>query len=310
MATVHYDSAMSDDERRSRLYAGDLFVYSPRKSVVDYAIFTRGMLKSAFGGRDPERAQDLMPVESYAALLGQLKPQFIHHPESKRHLQMILAEFGCDPEQTYFDVPRMRSSTSDSYLTTGIAYAWHPHRDTWYSAPPCQVNWWTPVYDIVSENAMAFHPNYWNRAVNNNSAIYNYYEWNKKYRGASVAQLVKEDPRPLPRAIEQIEIEPQLRLLCPVGGMIFFSGAQMHSSVPNTSGKTRFSIDFRTVHIDDATQMRGAPKTDEQCTGTTMRDYLRATDLSGLPDSVIALYDDGTAAKGFVLYDPAALNAT
>jgi hypothetical protein len=44
-------------------------------------------------------------------------------------------------EHVIFDMPRLRSSTSDNYLTTGIAYEWHPHRDTWYSAPQCQINW-------------------------------------------------------------------------------------------------------------------------------------------------------------------------
>lgn len=305
MTTVHYDATMSDDERRERLYAGDLFVYSPRRSVLDFAGFARALVEQAFAGRDPERAQHEMPVEDYAALLGSLKPQFIHHPRSKEHLQRILAEFGCDPQRSYFDVPRLRSSTSHDYLTTGIAYAWHPHRDTWYSAPPCQINWWTPVYELAEDNAMAFHPAYWNRAVRNDSRRYNYYEWNRLHRGASVSQLVKEDPRPLPRATEAIELEPQLRLLCPVGGMILFSAAHLHSSVPNTSGRTRFSIDFRHVHLDDAAARRGAPKCDEQCSGTTMRDYLRASDLSRLPEPLVALYDDGTTARGALLYEPA-----
>ena len=212
---------------------------------------------------------------------------------------------GCDSEQTYFDVPRLRSSTSDGYLTTGIAYAWHPHRDTWYSAPPCQINWWLPVFELSPDNAMAFHPMYWNRAVANDSAGYNYYVWNKQHRGAAVAQLIKEDPRPLPKATEPLSLEPQLRLVCPVGGLIAFSGAHMHSSVPNTSGKTRFSIDFRTVNIDDARALRGAPRSDERCTGTTMRDYMRCTDHERLPADVVALYDDGTVEGGKALYQPA-----
>ena len=49
--------------------------------------------------------------------------------------------------------------------TTGIAYAWHPHRDTWYSAPMFQINPVDPIYDFQSENAMAFHPRYWNHPV-------------------------------------------------------------------------------------------------------------------------------------------------
>jgi hypothetical protein len=80
--------------------------------------------------------------------------------------------------------------------------------------------------------------------------------------------MTKEDNRPLPRATGPIDLDPQVRLICPVGGLILFSAAQMHSSVSNTSGVTRFSIDFRTVHLDDAVEKRGAPNIDSSCTGT------------------------------------------
>ena len=101
-----------------------------------------------------------------------------------------------------------------------------------------------------------------------------------------------------------MELDPQIRLIAPAGGIILFSAAQMHSSVPNTSGKTRFSIDFRVVHMDDAKAMRGAPRVDEECTGTTMRDYLRAMDLSHLSDDLVALYDDTTTNQGALAYRP------
>jgi hypothetical protein len=307
--TVFYDSNVSDDIRRQQLYDGQLFVYSPRPSILALAKFARSMVEDAFGGLDPRTAQKSMEVERYAELLGKLKPAFIHHGEAKRHLKGIMEDLGCDLERTYFDVPRMRSSTSDNYLTTGIAFAWHPHRDTWYSAPACQINWWLPIYEIESDNAMAFHPSYWTRPVRNSSSEYNYYVWNKLHRGENVAKLIKSDPRPLPRATEQMELDPQIRLICPVGGVILFSGAQMHSSVPNTSGVTRFSIDFRTVHLDDAVTKRGAPNIDSACTGTVMRDYLRCTDLSGIPEEVIALYDDGTGTSGELVYTPSSLSA-
>ncbi|MBO0733788.1 MAG: hypothetical protein J2P49_05615, partial [Methylocapsa sp.] len=169
-------------------------------------------------------------------------------------------------------------------------------------APSCQINWWLPVYEIESENAMAFHPRYWHDPVENSSSQYNYYTWNKLYRGPQVAKLTKDDQRPLPRATEPLELDPQVRLICPVGGIVLFSAAQMHSSVPNSSGVTRFSIDFRTVHFDDAAAKRGAPNIDSACTGTVMRDFLRGTDLSRLPEDIIALHDDGTAAGGELIY--------
>jgi hypothetical protein len=61
--------------------------------------------------------------------------------------------------------------------------------------------------------------------------------------------------------------------------------------VPNTSTKTRFSIDLRTVHVEDATSRLGAPNIDSECTGTTMGDYLRCTDLAHLPEALITEYD-------------------
>ena len=72
---------------------------------------------------------------------------------------------------------------------------------------------------------------------------------------------------------------------------MLFSGSQFHSSVPNTSGKTRWSIDFRTVNVDDVEGGRGAPNADCDCTGTTLGDFLRARDFEHLPDDLIARHD-------------------
>lgn len=304
MSTIYFDSLQNDEDRRRALFDGRIFVYSPRRSTLDFIVFARGLIEEAFAPLDPEVAQFHMPVERYAEILSTLKPSLIHHPESKRHVANILGDLGADLEKTYFDLPKLRSATSNDFLTTGIAYAWHPHRDTWYSAPQCQVNWWIPLFDIGADNGMAFHPAYWNCGVANNSRDFNYYVWNKQSRGAHVARYLKSDPRPMPRSTEPLALDPQIRLVVPAGGIIVFSGAQMHSSVPNTSGKTRFSIDFRVVNRDDAIKRQGAPRVDEECTGTTMRDYLRCTDYQRLPEELVALYDDSTTDEGEIIYNP------
>jgi hypothetical protein len=94
----------------------------------------------------------------------------------------MLVDFGCDAGETYFDVPRLRSAMPAHYLTSGIAYAFHPRRDTWYSPPPCQINWWLPIYELASENSMAFRPCYWQKGVRNSSRAYNYDRWNAESR--------------------------------------------------------------------------------------------------------------------------------
>ena len=297
MNSVFFDSALDDDARRERLYAGQLFVYAPVPSALALVQLARDLTREAFGARDPELAQHAMPVEEYAALLAELKPKFIHHSRAKECLQGILRELGCDLTKTYFDVPRMRTATSENYLTSGIAYAFHPHRDTWYSAPFSQINWWLPMYDIQPSNAMAFHPRYWNQPVRNGSREYNYAEWNRTSR-QEAAKHVTSDTRKQPKPEEPLELDPQIRLLPPVGGIIQFSGAQLHSTVPNDSGRTRFSIDFRTVHYDDVVERRGAPNLDSECTGTTMRDYLRGSDLAHIPEDLCLAYEAGTPLVG------------
>jgi hypothetical protein len=204
----------------------------------------------------------------------------------------MLAESGCDLEKTYFDVPRMRTAFPGDYLKSGIAYAFHPHRDTWYSAPFCQINWWMPIYELNSENCMAIHPHYWEKPVKNGSNLYNYHKWNLDSR-RNAAQHVKTDTRIQPRPEEPIALDPQIRLICDVAGAYLFSAAQLHSSVPNASDVIRYSIDFRTVHLDDVQGRIGAANVDSACTGTTIRDYLRGTDFAHLPEEAMALYLDG-----------------
>jgi len=300
MNAVFFDSPSQDKERRSNLYKGQFFVYSPRASSRALCEFAQQLSVEAFAPHEPTLAQFEMPPEKYAAVLEQLKPKFIHHPTSKKLIQELLTDLGCDLSKTYFDVPRLRTATSNDYLTSGLAYAFHPHRDTWYSAPQCQINWWIPVYDIVPDNCLAFHPRYWTQPIKNSSRDYNYYRWNKESR-ASAAKQIKTDTRKQPRAEDPMELDPQVRLICQVGGVILFSAAHMHSTVPNSSGYTRFSIDFRTVHFDDVKMKTGAPNIDSECTGTTLRDYLRGSDLARLPEEIITPYDVETPPEDAVL---------
>jgi hypothetical protein len=267
------------------------------KALVSLA---RQMLETAFAPFDPRTIHKHSTAEQVASVLSALKPSFIHHPECKELISKIMVEHNVAPDKVYFDVPRLRSAYPSHFLSSGIAYAFHPHRDTWYSAPMCQLNWWIPVYPLEADNSMAFYPGYFHEPVQNNSEIYNYYDWNTKNR-ASAALHVKSDTREQPKPQQALE-SLSVRYLPPPGGVILFSGAQLHETVPNTTDTARYSIDFRTVHLDDVLTRRGAPNLDSRCTGTTMRDYLCAANLAPLPEDVLRAYDDGTATADKVLY--------
>jgi hypothetical protein len=277
---------LDDDTRREWLYAGQLFVLSPTRASLALVELAKELIAEAFGGRDPEHAQFEMEVEEYAALLSVLKPKFIHDPRAKQCLQGILRETGCNLEKTYFDVPRMRTATSENYLTSGIAYAFHPHRDTWYSAPTCQLNWWLPIDALAPDDGLAFHPAHFERAIANSSHLYDYEEWNRTSR-FNAAEQIGVDTRVQPHAEQALDLSDELRLVTGPAVLQLFSGAQLHASVPNTSGRTRYSIDFRTVHRGDAEAGIGAKNRDSRCSGSSIGDFLRCSDLAHLPDETI-----------------------
>ncbi|MBE1484712.1 phytanoyl-CoA dioxygenase family protein [Plantactinospora soyae] len=289
VTVLHFDSPMSDDERRQRLFAGDLFVYSPTPHSMALVAFARQMVETAFVPHFPPEAQHHLAGPDYVRVLADLKPRFINHPRSAELVRGMLSDLGADPAQTYFDVPRLRTMTSE-YLNAGLTLQFESHRDTWFSAPMSQLNFWMPVYDVAESNVMAFHPRYFDTGIPNSSRDYNYAEWVAHGR-TSAAQQVHAETRRQPAIERDLEPEPDLRVVTPPGGVLLFSGAQLHSTVPNTSGRTRFSIDFRAVNLRDVQARAGARNVDSECTGTTLGDFRRATDLAPLPADLIESYD-------------------
>jgi hypothetical protein len=293
--TVYLDTSSDDEKRREQHYQGQLYVQAPRPSTIALIDHARDMIETAFGDIDPATAQYEMSVERYVEICAPLKPAFIHNDKTKELLRNVVEDFGCDLEQTFVDVPRLRMVTSDGYLTSGVGYAHHAHRDTWYSAPMAQLNWWLPIYDIVTEQSMAFHPHYFDVPVKNGSSEFNYYEWNSSGR-KDAAKQIKADTRKQPKALEPIAADPQLRIVPPAGGIVLFSASHLHSTVANTSGRARYSIDFRTVNLLDLKEGRSAPNLDSHCTGTSLRDFKRGSDHAEMPADVVAMYDDESSA--------------
>jgi hypothetical protein len=297
MVNVHIDPAFDDAERRRRIYAGDVIVYSSVPEVAAFAEFTRQMITELFAPHDPVSIQDVYTPEELADILIEFKPRWIHDPRSMEHVRAVVRALGGDPERIHADVPKLRTAFPQGGLSTGIAYAFQAHRDTWYGAPPQQVNWWMPVWPVAEDNIMEFYPRGFGRHVENNSGDYNYYvanAWRGRIKDFSGGSDVRVHPAPVD-GIGPDEV--RLTLVPPQGGVMLFSGDQLHASIPNTSGVTRYSIDFRIVHVDDVLAGAGAPMTDVACTGTALRDFKRLSDGTPFTEDEIAPYDvEGPAA--------------
>jgi len=134
-------------------------------------------------------------------------------------------------------VPRLRAVTSDAYLTSGVGYAHHLHRDNLVLGADVPAELVAAYLRDVFRELDGLPSQVLERAVKNGSSKFNYYAWNSTGR-ADAAKHIKSDTREQPKPEQPMELDPQVRVISEPGGALVFSAANMHSTVPNTSGRT------------------------------------------------------------------------
>ncbi len=314
MGVVHVDPQVSNKELRDLLYRGDLILLTRLPAVAGFVAFAREQLAGLFAPHEPRDAHAHHTPAELARILGVWKPQFIHHPRSKALLKAVVTAAGFDPRETMYDVPKPRTSYPREHLTTGIAYAFPWHRDTWYAAPSQQINWWFPVSGLTPQNAMKFDLQSFGRSVDNDSSGFDSYQANRDRLTA--ASQVGKDTRSRPGARNHVARDEMVVLPDP-GQILLFSGAHLHASIENTSGHARYSVDFRIIDRRDVVSGTGAPMGDVQCSGTMLREYRSVDSDEGFPEEfvrrmagappedAILLFDEKLAAKSTTLVQPA-----
>lgn len=302
MAVVHIDPQFSNDELRACLYRGELVLLTRLEPMRRFVEFVREQLAGVFAPHDPRMAHAHHIPESLARILGVWKPAFIHHVRSRELLKEVVAAAGFDPDETLYDVPKPRTSYPSDHLTTGIAYAFPWHRDTWYAAPAQQINWWFPVANLTAQNAMKFDLHSFARVVDNDSAGFDAYQANRDRLTA--ARQVGTDTRSRPGARDHVAQEESV-ILPGTGQVLLFSGAHLHASISNTSGIARYSVDFRTIDRRDLTAGRGAPMVDVQCSGTMLREFRSLRTDEGFPEDFVRQMAGNPPEDAILLFDEA-----
>jgi hypothetical protein len=87
----------------------------------------------------------------------------------------------------------------------------------------------------------------------------------------------------VPEPTERVDRSAELRIVIEPRDLLCFSGAHLHASVPNTSGQTRFSVEVRTVLLDDIVAGRGAPNLDGRAPRVPLEWFRRIPDGALLP---------------------------
>jgi hypothetical protein len=290
MPAILTDPVIPADEVRQRLYSGDLVILTRLHALQEFVGYMREELTKLFAPYDPQHVHEHIEPSEMAKILGDWKPRWIHAKRSRELVRAIIAEAGFDPDHTYYDVPKPRTSFPTGHLTTGIAFAFPWHRDVWYSAPAQQVNWWLPVFPVLETNAMSFDLANFARAVPNTSADFDYYRNN--IQRFSTSKSVGREVQSRPGTVGHTPGVDVIPLPAP-GEILLFSGAQLHTSIPNASGLARYSVDFRSVDVRDLQAGHGAPLADTYCTGTAIRDFVSVADESPFDEGLVrSLYGD------------------
>lgn len=298
---VYIDPAVSPSELLPMIYSGALVVLTRLSAVGHLVDVTRQELTEQFDGTDPRTAHERATPEELASRLGTWKPRFLRDPQVNDLVRDIITESGLDPTTTHYDLPKPRTSFPAGSLNTGIAYAFPWHRDTWYAAPPPQINWWMPIYPVGPDNAMAFDQSCFARQVVNDSDGFDYYAIN--VARANTATQIGREVQSRPHAIDHAP-DHELVLLPKPGSILLFSANQLHRSIPNTSGMSRYSIDFRTVDAVDLTEGRGASFVDVGCTGTAVRDFRNVADGSMFDEDLVRRIFGSPPADAVLTFEP------
>jgi hypothetical protein len=273
---------VSDRDRRLSLFAGNLFVYSPRPSSLAFCEASRRVVEEMLG-EEPGWAQQRMSETEFAALF-ETAAQTFRRIVPKLASAMV-ADLGCDPGATFFGAPSLSTTTGHGFIAHGLGVPQHPHRETWYAASPSQLNWWIPLYDLDASSSLAFHPRYWDLPVRNNSGDFDFEEWCDPMR--TYQTPVSAGPLEQPRSLDPIELTPDIRVACAAGGVLLSSVAQLSSTVPNETLQTHFAVSFQTVNEADLESGSGAVNIDASPRGTLLSSFVRCSDLSPIPRELV-----------------------
>jgi hypothetical protein len=273
MTTVLVDPAPEQGDVRHLIYRGDLVLFTNVTAVAELVDFARDQLTEIFAPFDPEEAHLHFSPEEAANILAKWKPAFMRLERTKQLLKAIVEEVGFPLNETHVDLLKARTAFPVGHLSTGIAFAFPWHRDTWYAAPAQQINWWLPIFEVFNTNAMKFDLARFAAPVSNSSTTFDYYTINRDRLKTATQTKVETQSRPA--AIDHDPDDFTVVLPRP-GSVLLFSGNHLHATIPNESGRSRYSIDFRTVDRRDVIQGVGAQVVDADCTGTSLRDFVNA----------------------------------
>lgn len=279
MNSIEIETTLPTSSRDLRLaiYQGRFFTLDATEATRAIVAKTRRIMNEVFAEPDDlQRVQASLPPEQFKKGLADIGARINREvDEYVQIMRAMLSERGFDPTEHGLAPPILRVAGADLPSDTQAYFA---HRDTWYGNSYSQINWCVALFDIAMEHSFAFHPDCFDKSVDNDSERFDYDDFIRragaeKYQGELV----------YPRALDMSKIGLPHRFSLRAGQVLLFSGAHLHRTMPNTTQATRFSLDFRSVCLREHEEGVGAPNVDSRCTGSVLIHYIKPAPLAHTP---------------------------
>jgi len=252
---------LSERQRSEMLFSGEVLLFRNVPAMYELINYTDGLLKKHLGGLDPTSIQGRLNEADYLELMGRAQHEFRTSQEPKSLFFKALAQVGVDHGTTYWDHFPLRAVPHGGTHKGGRCGWVDVHRDSWGASIDAQLNWWAPIYLLTPERSMAFYPDYWQRPLANDTATWSIDEYIRQ-RNLLPNKERKVPYSSVPLPTEQVDVSHVCPVMLEPGDLLCFASAHLHASVQNTTDRTRFSVEMRTVNINEVLAGYGAPNVD------------------------------------------------
>lgn len=264
-------NAADNADLRNAIYAGKVIRIPASSASRRLVSEVWAAIEAEFGVAVPRRKlQFKLSGDEMFERVGKIRKRLASEALYQKRLYELLSEQGFELGEHAVDPVRLRAVAHLGHENPKAAPAYTAHRDSWYANPQAQVNWWIPLHDVTEADSFAFFESYFDKAVANNSDGFDYDEF-KQIGWQSTTGKAPVYPE---ADCETYDTSDGVAFSCKAGDIILFSAAHLHQTVKNASGLTRFSVDFRTVHLADHAAGKGAPNVDNRSRGSCLAEYL------------------------------------
>jgi hypothetical protein len=266
----------TSDHLWERLYHGEVFLLPANPASLRAAEAINALLVEVFGD-NPREVHTRLDDRAFFEGTGSIRRVLFYDRHFHALTREVIAAAGFDPDEVAYDPMRLRAIKHDGHSNPRASPVYYAHRDTWYGHPQSMVTWWIPLDDLDTHETFVFYPAFFAREVPNDSEIFDYRDWIKEGPDLRIGWQQRDAglTARYPQVTEVFDPGPELGFSCQRGQNLLFAGSQFHRTLPQDSGLTRFSVDFRLVHLGHHASGLGAPNADNRSRGSALKDYIQ-----------------------------------